>query len=99
MTEETADGERSRLVSSVPLDDYRTATEAVVTAVAALEETTPRGLPPLRRYLDADALENVLVPPRRDIASTVRVGFTYLDYEIVVTAGETAEIFESNETE
>ncbi|KTG09949.1 hypothetical protein AUR64_10055 [Haloprofundus marisrubri] len=101
MSDETSDTAThdadARLVTSVSLGEFDTATEAVVSTVATLENTTPRGLPPLRSYVDADALDNILQTPRQSRPSNVKVGFVYLDYEIVVTGGETVAIFEREE--
>lgn len=87
----------TRLVTSVRLDEFDTATEAVVTTVATIENKTPRELPPLRTYVDADALDNILTTPRRSKPSNVRVAFVYLDYEVVVIGDETVAVFEAAE--
>ncbi|WP_224447232.1 HalOD1 output domain-containing protein [Haloprofundus salilacus] len=91
--------EARRPISAACLDEYGTATEAVVTVVSAIEGIDPRELPPLRTFLDADALDRILAPRHQDERPTVRIGFSYLDYDLVVTGDGDVSVFEPSEAE
>ncbi|WP_224332240.1 HalOD1 output domain-containing protein [Haloprofundus halobius] len=94
MSDDDADSGSSGLVSTVSLDEYGTVTEAVVTTIATIEGVTTHELPPLRTYLDADALDNLFARRRQATESKVRIGFIYLDYEVVVTGDGDLTVFE-----
>ena len=65
--------------------------EAVVTAVAAEEETDPEALnPPLAETIDPDSLERFLSNASAESEAAVR--FQYRGYEVVVDADTDVEL-------
>ncbi len=71
----------------------RTASEAIVSAVADARDCDPLELPPLFHTIDTDALDSVVARqrgPRRQ--ETVRVEFEYANYAVTVHSVGTVEL-------
>jgi hypothetical protein len=60
----------------------QTPTDVIYASVARIEGTDPRDLPPLGETLDPEALDDLL----DEEATTDRIVFDYLGYEVTATA-------------
>lgn len=58
--------------------------EAIVTAVAAIRNVEPTGLPPLGRAFDVRLLERLFDPRVQETADDGHVTFTYVDVTVTV---------------
>lgn len=81
-----AAGESTHLASFDP-DDGERASEAVVTAVATLDGTSPVELDPLYDVVEPDALDALITHARRtDATGTHELRFSYEGYDVDVSS-------------
>ncbi|WP_049928981.1 HalOD1 output domain-containing protein [Halopiger goleimassiliensis] len=71
-------------VTTFDPDAGESASESVITAVAALSGTRPVDLPPLYEAVDPDALDSLIAHARRTDAGTHELWFSYDGFDVSV---------------
>lgn len=71
--------------------DDEPVTVAVIDAVATMAGVEPTALPPLYETIDPDALDGLFDAGSSD-ARSVRVSFSYADYEVAVEGGSSVTV-------
>ena len=80
----TSDTDEPTYVTTFDPDSGERASEAVITAVAALTGSRPIDLEPLYEAVDPDALDSLIDHAQRTDAGTHELWFAYAGYEIGV---------------
>ena len=95
-TDTTEMGEPTFVTTFDP-DTGERASEAVITAVAALAGTPPADLEPLYEAVEPDALDSLVDHARRaDVGGTHELWFAYAGYDVGVRSDGRIQIYESS---
>jgi hypothetical protein len=80
------------------VEDMDSVSRAVIETVSAVKGIDPLELPPLEHYLNTQALDTFWnTSADEDHRSTLRVSFTYADYQVTVIDNETITLHPKRE--